>query len=91
MQTERRMQCYHLQNPGYIARPRATVSKLDYFLSGWVGQGSAVDEHSAELIHSAVTWAETGDALSLVKPLIKSCDFFLNSSLFNTDVSDASV
>lgn len=77
MQTERRMQCYHLQNPGYIARPRATVSKLDYFLSGGVGQGSAVDEHSAKLIHSAVTWAETGVALSLVKPRIKSCDYKL--------------
>lgn len=49
------MHYYHLQNPGYVARPRAAVSEFNYFLSRGVGQRSAVDEYTAELVHSTVT------------------------------------
>jgi len=49
------MPYHHLQNTGYVTRPRATVSEFNYFLSRGVGQRSAVDEYTAELVHSTVT------------------------------------
>lgn len=52
------MSSAHLQNSGYVAGAGAAVRELHDFLSGGIGQRSAVNEHTAELVHPAVTWTE---------------------------------
>lgn len=52
------MSSAYLQNTGYVAWAGAAVRELHDLLSGGIGQRSSVNEHTAELVHPAVTWTE---------------------------------